>query len=226
MNKLVIYLSACLLGFAVSGVSVANDLKPSQIRGKAQKKVKPVSVLHSRYFKKALRPELGILGGFIMDEAYIDTKAYGGRFSLFFNEWIGFDVQYLKASHTQTDDFKALEAEQAADLSRTILPELNPIENIIEGSVIAAPFYGKLNFMDKLTVYSDFYVSAGYSRLQTEQGGKNGLNIGLGQRFYLKDFMSLRVDFKDRIFTDQRKGEDFTKHSWYVDFGLSVFLTK
>ena len=124
MKKSFIYLFACLCVFSVSATSVAQDLKPSQIRGKAQKRVKPVSVLHQRYFKKSLRPEIGVLGGFILDEAYIDTKTFGARASLFFNEFIGLDLQYVKGSHKQTDDYRALVDIQAVSYTHLTLPTI------------------------------------------------------------------------------------------------------
>lgn len=214
-----------LLAFLIPQAVAASDLDPKAIRGKAQKKQKPVSVLHSRFFKKTMRPELGLLGGFVMDEAYIDTKTVGARAGLFVNEWLGFEAQYMKAFHSKSDDYKALLELQKGNTTQ-IVPELNPIESITEGSVVFAPFYGKLNFTDIVTVYSDFYATVGYSSIDTEKGRKNGFNVGLGQRFYIKDFMSIRIDFKDRIFKDQRQGQDYIKNSWYVDFGISVFLTK
>ena len=60
------------------------DLDPGEIRGKSSKE--PVDVLQNRYFLKSWRPELGLIAGTMLDEAYISTRITGLRLGLFFNE--------------------------------------------------------------------------------------------------------------------------------------------
>lgn len=219
--------------------AAAFDLDPSDIRGKSSKE--PVAVLQNRYFLKAYRPEIGFTTGMLLDEAYLKTMTLGLRAGLFINEWVGFEVQNIRTRVSDSDDRKALNGmkyrplkdqtpEANSDPSRvteTIVtpdPEVNAIHAITDFAAIGAPFYGKLNILNIWIIYTDLYLTGGVSRLETDQGAKTGLNLGAGERFYIGKAWSVRVDFKDRIFTETRSGAPSRKHSKGVDFGASYFF--
>ena len=82
--------AACSLMF-LSSSSHGSNLDTDKIRGKT--KAKPVSVLQNRYFVKAYRPEVGILAGTMLNEAYTNTRFVGFRVGMFFSEWMGIEVQ-------------------------------------------------------------------------------------------------------------------------------------
>jgi len=213
------------------------DLSAAELRGESSKK--PVSVLQNRFFLKTMRPEFGILAGSMLNEAYTDTKAFGARAGLFVTEWVGFELQAVRTNVSDTADRKALnklkyrpldprtEADAVARGEEVIVspdPEVNAIMGMTDVSVIAAPFYGKLNLMNKLIVYSDLYLTAGLSRVETDQGDKNAITIGAGQRFYLLESWSVRIDFRNRSYTEQRAGEKTRKNAVGFDVGASYFF--
>ena len=90
--------------------------------------------------------------------------------------------------------------------------------------LIAAPLYGKVNILDWALVYVDLYGSLGVSRVGTEQGTKNAVAIGGGQRFYFGDNWSARLDFRDRTYTETRGGQNSKRNAWTVDFGVSYLF--
>lgn len=205
----------------------ALDLDPEKIRGNTE--AKPVSVLQNRYFEKALRPEIGLLGGTVINESYTDTTYYGGRFALFLNEWVGVDLQAVKTQVVDSDDRRALNTLQYPDPQdplRTVSPDpaINPIRATQDLTLVVAPFYGKMNLMDQMIVYSDVYLSLGAASVTTDQGRYNALVWGAGQRFYLFQSLSLRLDVRDRIFVEKRLGRDSRRHSFAIDFGVSMFV--
>lgn len=223
----------CLMT-SVAPVAMGQSIDADKIRGETN--VKPVTVLQNRYFVKSYRPEVGILLGSMLNEAYTDTRFVGGRVGMFVSEWLGFEVQAFSTKVSDTDDKKALdqlkyrplEEPQNADPSvQTIVsptPETNPIRSVVDFSTTIAPFYGKSNLMNKLIVYSDLYLSAGFSQVKTDQKNHFALSIGCGQRFYFSDSLSLRIDFKDRIYSETRADKDSTKHSYSFDIGTSYFF--
>jgi outer membrane beta-barrel protein len=178
--------------------------------------------------------------GQVMDEAYLNTNFMGARAGLFFNEWLGFEVQSLRTVVRDSDDRKALngmkyrpledpnsgDAVPGDDVETVVSPEpeVNAIHGMTDFTGIAAPFYGKLNLMNKWIIYTDLYGTVGMSRVETEQGDKTGMHVGLGERFYIGKAWSFRIDFKDRIFTETRGGQDTRKHSYSVDLGGSYFF--
>jgi outer membrane beta-barrel protein len=217
------------LTLSCSPALFAIDLKPDEIRGKGQQS--PVTILQNRYFTKALRPELGLSFGTITNEAYTDTALFGARGAIFLNEWIGVELQSMRAKVTDSDDRKALRRityyrpEADGSFVQGILdPEVNQIKKFVDISGILAPFYGKLNLADFLIVYSDVYFTGGVSRVSTDQGDLNALTYGAGQRFYWAKSLSMRIDFKARSYIETRNGSDYRKSTYSVDFGLSYFL--
>jgi len=205
----------------------AIDLKPEEVRGKATQS--PVTILQNRYFLKAFRPELGVAYGTITNEAYTDTQLVGFRTGLFFTETLGLELQSFNATVSDSDDLKSLKRLRYRKFDDPNIevhpdPEVNRIKKIVDVTGVVAPFYGKLNFADWLIIYSDLYLTGGITKLDTDQGGITGITWGAGQRFYWQKSLSLRVDFKGRMYKEKANGLDHKKSTYSVDFGLSYFL--
>ena len=237
---------ACVLfvagASAMATVARAEDLSPSDIRGKSSKE--PVTVLQNRAFLKAYRPEVGLVAGAILDEAYTNTTLTGMRAGMFVNEWLGFEVDQFQTKVADSADRKALDtlkyrplndpgagnatsANGTTTTTTTVVspdPEVNAIHQITDFSAVAAPLYGKINILNKWIIYTDLYGTGGVSRIVTDQGPKLGETVGAGERFYLGKAWSVRVDFKDRIFNEERAGAQSRRNSKAVDFGASYFF--
>lgn len=61
------------------------------------------------------------------------------------------------------------------------------------------------------------YVSGGYTRLHSGEGGHNGWNAGIGADVWLKPRVGLRVDFRDHVRPDSRGGV----HYWSFRAGVA-----
>ncbi len=204
----------------------AMDLDPKDIRGSSSKE--PVEVLQNRYFLKGFRPEIGLIGGFVLNEAYTNTQLSGLRGGMFIDEWIGFEFQYIRARVKPSTDRQTLEQLKYRPLVgegvTTVSPEVNAIHVITEANAVAAPLYGKINIINTWIVYTDIYATAGLANVQTDQGNKGAISIGAGERFYVGQSWSLRIDYRDRIYTETRGGSSSRRHAQSVDFGLSYFF--
>jgi outer membrane beta-barrel protein len=218
---------ALLFLFSSSSVASAQDLSPEQLRGVDANK--PVAVLQKRFFEKRLRPEVGLLVGSMLDEAYLNTSLSGVRIGLFFSEWFGLESQYIDTSVTLSDDRKALTElvfldPEDTDKRVSPNPETNAIRGILDATFVVAPFYGKSNFFDWFIVYTDMYFAVGGTQVSTDQGDLTGAILSFGQRFYFTKSFSMRLDFRDRIYTEKRGGKDSTKNALSYDIGLSFFF--
>lgn len=208
------------------------ELKPNEIRAKTYEK--PVAVLQKRYFRKELRPELGLVFGGFLNEAYTETEKRGARLSLFLNEWIGLEAQYIDTSVSSSDDKKALtqlkfkkaKPEKGEDPDKLVSPqpEVNKISTIIDFNAVIAPFYGKLNLFDYMIIYLDTYLTLGGAMIESDQGDKNAISYGIGQRYYFFQSLSLRVDFRNHSFTEKRGGKSTTRNQQSWDVGISWFF--
>lgn len=221
-----------LLG-ALPSVARADDVSPTDIRGQSSKE--PVTVLQNRAFLKAYRPEIGLVAGSLLDEAYTSTTLVGVRAGMFVNEWVGFEVQQFQTKVSDSADRKALNTLKFRPLTdtsgsattQTVVtpdPEVNSIHQITDISAVGAPLYGKLNVLNKWIIYTDLYGTVGMSRLVTDQGVKGAETIGLGERFYIGQSWSVRIDFKDRVFVEQLNGANSVRNSKAVDLGASYFF--
>lgn len=226
LENLIYFMTALMMlaGFGVSGYAM--DLDPAEIRGPVEKN--PVTILQNRYFTKTWRPELGFTVGTFLNEAYTDTSLSGLRGALFVNEWLGFEYQYIKTRVKDSDDRKALNHLTYRRLDDDTVvspdPEVNKIIGASDVNAILAPFYGKLNLMDRLILYTDLYITGGLSKVETDQGSLNALTFGIGERFYWQKSLSFRIDFRDRTYTEKRAGRDSQKNAYSVDLGLSYFF--
>lgn len=204
----------------------AMELDPKDIRGSSSKE--PVEVLQNRYFLKAFRPEIGFLGGFVLNEAYTNTQLTGLRGGMFLDEWVGFELQYVRTRVKPSTDRQTLEQMKYRPLTgegiTTVSPEVNAVHTITEANAVAAPLYGKINIFNAWIVYTDIYATAGLANVQTDQGSKGAISIGGGERFYIGQSWSLRIDYRDRIYTETRGGSNSRRHAQSVDFGLSYFF--
>ncbi len=61
------------------------------------------------------------------------------------------------------------------------------------------------------------YVSGGYTRLSSGEGGYNGWNAGIGADVWLKPRVGLRLEFRDHVRPDSRGGV----HYWSVRAGVA-----
>lgn len=225
---------ACFLfSLAMHGATLlAFDLKANEIRGRSSKKA--LSVLQNRFFVKSLRPEVGVMMGSFLNESYTDTLSYGIRGGLFLTEWLGVEAQFMRTSVSDSADRIALnrlqyypvgsDGDAVSDIVVNPDPEVNPIHGAMEVTANVAPFYGKLNLMDKLIVYSDLYITTGFSSVDTDQGDKIAFVLGAGQRFYVQKNLSVRLDVRDRVFSEVRNGQSSRRHGVSYDFGASYFF--
>jgi len=187
-----------------------------------------VIVVQNRYFLKQYRPEIGLFAGRFLNEAYTKTNYYGFRLSLFANEWLGVGVQSYSTDVTDTEDMKALKQLEFREVDSDKIvypsPETNPIRGGREFTLVAAPFYGKINVMDFMIIYTDIFASAGFIQMQTDQGSLNGGVFGAGERFFVGKSLCFQFDFRNRFYTEKRGGQESTRNALGLDLGVSYFF--
>ena len=207
------------------------DIVPGNYKPKSD--IRPVSVLQNRFFLKSLRPEVGFMAGTILNESYTSTFARGMRLGMFMGEWAGIEMQWLSTAVSDSADRKALNnlryrpLEGDATSPGAIVtpdPDVNAIHAMRDIAAVAAPFYGKLNLFDQMIVYTDVYLTIGISKVETDQGQKNAFLIGAGERLYLYESFSVRIDFRNRIFDETRAEVKHRRNSWAVDVGASYLF--
>ncbi len=207
--------------------------------GKWEPKVK---VLQNRYFIKALRPEVSLFGGTLLNESYSQTWIYGARMGVFLNESIGAELTYKAFSSADSPDLKALQSIEYCNGTTCTHPEpaFTRLNRAISLTGTFAPIYGKINLLDWVILYSDIYVNAGVSSLNVQQepailGSQKKNKVSpiwsVGQRFYFAKSFNIRVDAEDHVFNEERvtragDKKSSWKHAWTVSVGFSAFMSQ
>jgi outer membrane beta-barrel protein len=96
-----------------------------------------------------------------------------------------------------------------------------------------APIYGKLSLSAERMLSFNMYAIAGPSLVMYGPNGALGLggNLGLGFRFFLNKFLTLRTELRDNIYYENAVGTNADgmpngslRNQLMVEFGFSIFL--
>jgi outer membrane beta-barrel protein len=206
-----------LLPRAAAAQCVDEALKQQLIGQRAYRGVVP------RVIKKALRHEISALGGWYAGDVADGAPMYGGAYTFHFTEDLGLEASYLRTRQK----FTLLEAlsESQQGLVEIVEAEDNPIQLFL-GNLVWSFAYGKVRWMGGAIGRFDFHVALGGGA--TVEPGDLGItgSVGFGSKFYLTEWLALRLDTRDLIHSQQRVqlGVDRIVNDIVVLGGLSLFV--
>jgi outer membrane beta-barrel protein len=87
-----------------------------------------------------------------------------------------------------------------------------------------APFYGKISVLGEAIVHFDTYLTAGPGIFVTDLGVAPAVNFGLGQRYFLTDWLVARFEVRNYVFAETRNDRSSVQNLMVVGFMLSGFL--
>ena len=87
-----------------------------------------------------------------------------------------------------------------------------------------APFYGKISLLGEGILHFDTYVTAGPGIFATDAGINPAMNVGLGQRYFINDWLVTRVELRDYLFIDTRNGQSDLQNLLLLTFSVSGFF--
>jgi len=169
-----------------------------------------VKVIQKRLYQKDGRHELGLYGGFIPNDAFVQYYPVGLRWNYYFAEDIGIEINgaYIGANTTDLSDW----LHDTYFTGKEVLAHI-PLRyrwNVaLEG--IWSPIHGKLGIFTATLVHFDLFISVGvglmgWDMITLEKGKVTEANLhdwnnvtgklGLGLRLYLLDWLTVRVDFR------------------------------
>lgn len=85
-------------------------------------------------------------------------------------------------------------------------------------------FPGEVFPTRNITYNSDLYIIGGIGNTTFAGADRYTINAGLGYRFYFSDYLALKTDFRDHIYTIDIFGEDKVAHNLELTFGFSFFF--
>jgi outer membrane beta-barrel protein len=175
-----------------------------------------------RKFQKALRHELSPMGGWFAGDLSDGAPVYGGAYTFHFTEDLGLEASYLR-SRQRYALLNALNDRQP--LVGLVEAEDNPLQFFM-GNVVWSLAYGKVRWLGGAIGRYDFYLSLGGGA--TVEPGDIGLtgNGGFGMKFYLTQWLALRLDVRDFVHEQKRValGVEKIVNDITATGGLSVFI--
>lgn len=170
----------------------------------AQGQDSKMGVVQNRLFSKEHKFALGILGGTSIADPFLAIKNYGLTVGYHFNEFVGVSLVGWKNKVGSSSALKTAE-EQGKD-QNTVDPNW-----FAGGEVLGSVMYGKLSLLGARIIYYDMHLSLGAGMTSFERfkaSGKSGSATsitgiwGIGQRFYVTQGLSLRLDYRNQIYKE------------------------
>lgn len=202
---------------AASAQCVDEALREQLIGQRAYRGVVP------RLFQKALRHELSAMGGWYAGDLSDGAPVYGGAYTFHFTEDLGLEASYFRTKQS----FQLLEAinDRQQGLIDIVEVEETPVQFFL-GHLVWSLAYGKVRWLGGAIGRFDFYLSLGGG--VTLEEGERGLtgSGGFGMKFYLTEWLALRLDVRDHVREQKRVqlGVEKVVNDISAMGGLSVFL--
>lgn len=176
-----------------------------------------------RLFQKAFRHEISPMGGWYAGDLSDGAPIYGGAYTFHFTEDLGLEAAYFRTRQS----FELLESLNDLRPVRIdiVESEENPIQFFL-GHLVWSLAYGKVRWMGGAISRFDFYLSLGGGA--TVEPGDLGLtgSAGFGLKFYLAQWLALRLDVRDHVREQKRVqlGVEKIVNDISAMGGMSVFI--
>jgi outer membrane beta-barrel protein len=212
-----VVLAVGLVPRGVEAQCVDEALKQQLVGERAYRGVVP------RKFQKALRHELSAMGGWFAGDLSDGAPIYGGAYTFHFTEDLGLELSYLRSRQR----YELLDGiiDRNQGLVGLVESEDNPIQ-FFSGNVVWSLAYGKVRWLGGAIGRYDFYLSLGGGA--TVEPGDIGLtgSGGFGMKFYLAQWLALRLDVRDFVHEQKRAalGVEKIVNDLTATAGVSVFI--
>jgi outer membrane beta-barrel protein len=215
--------------------------------GPLRERVRPVS---GHLFLKRGRFEFSPSATLSLRDAFFRKYVFGGTLTYHPWETLGFSVRagYSKPTVSGAASICTVEG-TARDCASPAFSDLDGVGfgqiKFIGGlDVQWAPIYGKLSLLSEYFAHFDMYAVAGGSMVQyggPREAGQGvskatwtpGANVGVGLRFFLNRWLTLRTEMRDLIYSEQTELRDSSgtgdrqsslRNQLLFELGVSIFL--
>ena len=214
---LVVAVIATLVPARADAQCVDEELKEQLIGRRAYRGVVP------RLFKKALRHEISPMGGWYAADLSSGAPVYGGAYTFHFTEELGLEASYFRTRQR----FKLLDAiiDRQQGLVGIVDEPAGDVD-IFLGHLVWSLAYGKVRWLGGGISRFDFYLSIGAGATDEPAGvGLTGSG-GFGLKFYLTQWLALRLDVRDHVRAQRRAslGVEEIVNDVSAMGGLSLFI--
>jgi outer membrane beta-barrel protein len=148
-----------------------------------------------RLFKKALRSEVSIMGGWNAADLSSGAPIYGGAYTFYFTEDLGLEASYFRTveRYALLNDIIARQPQVA------LQPQNTQTVQLFMGHIIWSLAYGKVRWMGGAISRFDFYLAIGGGAVDAAGNPGPAGSGGFGMKFYLAQWLALRLDVRNTV---------------------------
>ncbi len=228
-----IFLLLCLT-FNLSAVYADSNVIEKQLIDIGSIPNEEVVVVQKKYTRKNFRHEITPIrfGGLPFGD--IRRTLFGGAsYTLHLSDALAieiFDFTYTKDFFT---GFTAdISAGQKAAGKAELKPDVQRLLYLLTPGIQFSPTHGKASTMSQWIAYLEPYISLNAGLAKTETNSYFTLAPGLGMRVFFKEWFSMKVEFRDYIYTeastDRTTGaaKSTTRNNYSISAALSFWIPK
>ncbi|MBI2378298.1 MAG: outer membrane beta-barrel domain-containing protein [Deltaproteobacteria bacterium] len=93
-----------------------------------------------------------------------------------------------------------------------------------DGDLLWAPVYGKVSLFGEGILHFDTYLTAGAGVFGTDLGAAPAINVGIGQRYFITDWLVARIELRDYAFVEDRNSRSSLQNLMVLGFAVSGFF--
>ena len=229
-----------LLILLTQSIAFAETKKPAQAEGEevdltkitekywAEGKETELGVVQNRKYTTAKKLEIATVFSQISSDAFLKVYGVGGAVGYHFSPYTSVHFVAWKALVSASDALIKFKEQTHATVD-TNYPRAYYGFDVKQNFL-----YGKASLFGKMIIYVDLFIMGGIGITQTESGGYLTPNLGLGQKIYLNERMSINLDYRVMRYNETILGKNTTNlgkavgergnTTDVVSLGLSFFL--
>ena len=169
--------------------------------GLSQESVLPLfdskKVVRSRSILLKNKVEIALTFSNNLSETFFNSFQYGGGFTYYFNEEFGLGFSFLKYLPGISADGEAI-GKEARNINFENVPD--PLD-ITLAHLQWNLYYGKMSLSKSTVINTHLYTLSGLCLYRIREQNSIGVDVGIGQKFYLSKTISLRSDFIALVFS-------------------------
>lgn len=171
-----------------------------------------------RLIQKAGRHELSVMGGVYSADLLSSSYLLGGAYTFHVTEGLGLEAGF-GYSRADSQIVRIIENDRGITLLRVDAPVF-----IYQAHLIWSIAYGKMRWFGSGISRFDLYLSLGGGITDNQTARGLTFSGGFGLKFYLAEWLALRIDVRDQVLQQEVLGESVVVNNIAATLGLSVFF--